>query len=107
MSSLAATTASRAGASRVTVANRTRGHADRLAAAVGGDTADLAELPGAIADADLVISCTGASGLVITADLVRQALTRRDPTQRNQARWSSSTWPCPGTSAPTWPSCPA
>ncbi len=86
MSSLAATTASRAGASRVTVANRTRGHADRLAAAVGGDTADLAELPGAIADADLVISCTGASGLVITADLVRQALTRRDPlTQRNQA----------------------
>jgi glutamyl-tRNA reductase len=87
MSSLAATTASRAGASRVTVANRTRGHADRLAAAVGGDTTDLAELPGAIADADLVISCTGASGLVITADLVRQALTRRDPlTQRNQAR---------------------
>ncbi|HEY1675343.1 MAG TPA: glutamyl-tRNA reductase [Streptosporangiaceae bacterium] len=87
MSSLAATTASRAGASRVTVANRTRGHADRLAAAVGGDTADLAKLPVAIADADLVISCTGASGLVITADLVRQALTRRDPlTQRNQAR---------------------
>jgi glutamyl-tRNA reductase len=87
MSSLAATTASRAGASRVTVANRTRGHADRLAAAVGGGTADLAELPVAMADADLVISCTGASGLVITADLVRQALTRRDPlTQRSQAR---------------------
>jgi glutamyl-tRNA reductase len=78
MSSLAATTAGRAGASRVTVANRTRGHADRLAAAVGGDTADLAELPAAIADADLVISCTGASGLVITADLVHQALARRD-----------------------------
>jgi glutamyl-tRNA reductase len=78
MSSLAATTAGRAGASRVTVANRTRGHADRLAAAVGGDTADLTELPAAIADADLVISCTGASGLVITADLVHQALTRRD-----------------------------
>ena len=78
MSSLAATTASRAGASRVTVANRTRGHADRLAAAVGGDTADLAELPAAIAAADLVISCTGASGLVITADLVHRALARRD-----------------------------
>jgi glutamyl-tRNA reductase len=78
MSSLAATTAGRAGASRVTVANRTRGHADRLAAAVGGDTADLAELPAAIAAADLVISCTGASGLVITADLVHQALARRD-----------------------------
>jgi glutamyl-tRNA reductase len=78
MSSLAAATAGRAGASRVTVVNRTRDHADRLAAAVGGHTADLAELPAAIADADLVISCTGASGLVITADLVHQALARRD-----------------------------
>jgi glutamyl-tRNA reductase len=77
MSSLAATTADRAGASRVTVANRTRRHAERLAAAVGGRTAELAELPAAIADADLVISCTGASGLVITADLVSRALARR------------------------------
>ncbi len=79
MSSLAATTAGRAGASRVTVANRTRRHADRLAAAVGGYTADLADLPAAIAAADLVISCTGASGLVITADLVGQALAQRGP----------------------------
>jgi glutamyl-tRNA reductase len=77
MSSLAATTADRAGAARVTVANRTRRHAERLAAAVGGRTADLADLPAAIADADLVISCTGASGLVITTDLVGQALARR------------------------------
>ena len=77
MSSLAATTADRAGAARVTVANRTRRHADRLAAAVGGHTTSLAELPAAIADADLVISCTGASGLVITTDLVGQALARR------------------------------
>jgi glutamyl-tRNA reductase len=79
MSSLAATIADRAGAQQVTVANRTRGHAERLAAAVGGRTADLAELPAAIADADLVISCTGASGLVITADLAGQALARRSP----------------------------
>jgi glutamyl-tRNA reductase len=77
MSSLAATTAHRAGAAQVTVANRTRRHADRLAAVVGGRTADLAGLPAAIADADLVISCTGASGLVVTADLVGQALARR------------------------------
>jgi glutamyl-tRNA reductase len=77
MSSLAATTAGRAGAGQVTVANRTRRHADRLAAAVGGQTADLAELPAAIAGADLVISCTGASGLVITAELAGQALAQR------------------------------
>jgi glutamyl-tRNA reductase len=79
MSSLAATTAARAGATQVTVANRTRRHADRLAASVGGSTADLARLPAAIADADLVISCTGASGLVVTADMVRESLARRQP----------------------------
>ncbi|HXP54591.1 MAG TPA: glutamyl-tRNA reductase [Streptosporangiaceae bacterium] len=77
MSSLAATIADRAGAHQVTVANRTRRHAERLAAAVGGRTADLADLPAAIADADVVISCTGASGLVITADLAGQALAQR------------------------------
>jgi glutamyl-tRNA reductase len=77
MSSLAVTIADRAGAEPVTVVNRTRSHAERLAAAVGGRTADLADLPAAIADADLVISCTGASGLVITADLADRALARR------------------------------
>ena len=77
MSSLAATIADRAGAAPVTVVNRTRSHAERLAAAVGGRTADLADLPAAIADADVVISCTGASGLVITADLVDRALALR------------------------------
>ncbi|HEY0717574.1 MAG TPA: glutamyl-tRNA reductase [Streptosporangiaceae bacterium] len=77
MSSLAATTAARAGAAQVTVANRTRRHADRLAASIGGSTADLAQLPAAMAGADLVISCTGASGVVIAAGTVRESLTRR------------------------------
>ena len=106
---LAATTASRAGAARVTVANRTRRHAERLAASVGGGTADLADLPHVIAAADLVIR-TGASGLVITADIVEAALSRRArgkyagagaARRRNRqrtARWCSSTWPCPATS---------
>ena len=79
MSSLAATTAHRAGAAEVTVANRTRRHADRLAASIGGRTAGLDQLAAAIAAADLVISCTGAAGLVITADVVDEALARRDP----------------------------
>jgi glutamyl-tRNA reductase len=79
MSGLAVATAARAGSARVTVANRTRASAERLAAGVGGTVADFADLPAAIAEADLVISCTGAAGLVITERIVRQVLARRDP----------------------------
>jgi glutamyl-tRNA reductase len=77
MSALAAATAARNGAATIAVANRTYAHAQRLAVAVGGTAADLAELPGALADADLVISCTGASGLVITPAIVSAALAAR------------------------------
>ena len=81
MSGLATATAARAGAAKVTVANRTRDKAERLAAGMAGATgtavADLADLPAAVAEADLVISCTGASGLVITAAMVRDVLARR------------------------------
>jgi glutamyl-tRNA reductase len=77
MSGLAVATAARSGAARVVVANRTRKKAERLAAGVGGEVAELAELPGAIAEADLVISCTGASGLVITETTVRSAIKGR------------------------------
>jgi glutamyl-tRNA reductase len=62
----------------VTVANRTRDRAERLAASVGGQVADLASLAGAIADADIVISCTGADGLVITRAVVADAVAGRD-----------------------------
>jgi glutamyl-tRNA reductase len=79
MSGLAVATAARAGAAQVTVANRTRARAERLAAGVGGTVADFADLPAAIAEADLVISCTGAAGLVITEGIVRKVLARRDP----------------------------
>jgi glutamyl-tRNA reductase len=78
MSGLAVATAARAGAARVTVANRTRAKAERLAAGVGGTVADFAGLPAAIAEADLVISCTGAANLVITEAIVRAALAVRD-----------------------------
>jgi glutamyl-tRNA reductase len=74
MSALAVATATRGGATRVVVANRTRQRAERLAEPVGGTAADLAELPAAIAEADLVISCTGAAGLVVTAPMVAAAL---------------------------------
>jgi glutamyl-tRNA reductase len=83
MSGLAVATAARAGAARLTVTNRTRAKAERLAAGVAGDVvseaADLTDLPAAIAAADLVISCTGAAGLVITEAVVREVLAGRRP----------------------------
>ena len=78
MSSLAVATAARLGAAGIVVANRTHDRAKRLAASVGGTTADLASLLPAIAAADLVISCTGAPGPVITTDMVAAALRQRD-----------------------------
>jgi glutamyl-tRNA reductase len=77
MSGLAVATVARAGAARVTVANRTRGKAERLAAGVGGMVADFAGLPAAIAEADLVISCTGAAGVVISKAALDGVLARR------------------------------
>lgn len=74
MSGLAVATVARSGAARVTVANRTRDKAERLAAAVGGTVADFTDLPVAIAEADLVISCTGAANLVVTEAIVREVL---------------------------------
>jgi len=82
MSGLAVATASRSGAARIVVASRTRGRAQRLAAGVGGEVADLSTLPEAIAAADLVISCTGAGGLIITEPVVRAALGLREATPR-------------------------
>ena len=79
MSGLAVATAARAGAARVTVANRTRARAERLAGGVGGEVADVAGLSAAIAAADLVISCTGAANLVVTEAIVRPVLDGRPP----------------------------
>jgi glutamyl-tRNA reductase len=83
MSGLAVATAARAGAAHVTVANRTRAKAERLAAGVAGGgvastVVELTDLPAAMAAADLVISCTGAAGLVITPADVQRALGERD-----------------------------
>ncbi len=78
MSALAATTLRRAGFGRITVANRTYERAARLAASVGGQAAPLERVPTLLAEADLVLSCTGASGLVITAAQVAAAVAGRD-----------------------------
>ena len=77
MSALAATSAGRSGAASIAVANRTRRHAERLAAKAGAAVVALADLGPALAGADLVISCTGADGYVITTELVSAALADR------------------------------
>ncbi len=77
MSALAAVTASRTGAASIVIANRTPENAERLAATLGGTTARLAELPDAIRAADLVISCTGATGVVISKAALALVMARR------------------------------
>jgi glutamyl-tRNA reductase len=77
MSALAVATAHRLGAASIVVTNRTPERAERLAESVSGSTAGFADLPAALARADLVISCTGAAGLVITAEMAAEALRLR------------------------------
>src|SRR5262245_14154013 len=77
MSALAVATAHRLGAASIVITNRTSERAERLAESVSGSTAGFADLPAALAGADLVISCTGAVGLVITAGMATDALRLR------------------------------
>ena len=78
MGALAATTVSQAGAASVTVVNRGLARAERLAERVGGSARPWAERAEALAGADIVISSTGATGVVVTSDDVAGALAERD-----------------------------
>ena len=77
MSGLTVASVSRAGAAELTVASRTRSRAERLASSAGGRAADMSDLIDLIAAADLVVTCTGASGHVITAEMVSSAREKR------------------------------
>jgi glutamyl-tRNA reductase len=82
MSSLAATTASRRGVGALVIANRTLARAARLAETTGGRGVSMAQLPQALADADVVISCTGSAQYLIDADLVAAGrISRQDRPQ--------------------------
>jgi len=72
LASLAVSTAARAGADLV-VANRTSSHADRLATEYGARSVDLTAIPAELAVADVLISCTGSTGVILTADRVAAA----------------------------------
>jgi glutamyl-tRNA reductase len=77
MGALSATTLARRGA-HVVVASRTAASATRLAGTVGGRATDLAHLPEELAAADALVTCTGATGLVIHTDVVAAAMAGRD-----------------------------
>ena len=77
MSGLVVASVTRAGAAELTVASRTRQRAERLAASAGGRAGDMSGLVDLMAAADLIVTCTGASGHVISADMVQAALERR------------------------------
>ncbi len=77
MASLSAQSAHRAGA-RVVVLNRTQAHAQKLAAVVDGRAGGLDDLALALADADLLIACTGSLGHVVPASVVAAAQVARD-----------------------------
>ncbi|MEV0777843.1 glutamyl-tRNA reductase [Streptomyces sp. NPDC050433] len=82
MSSLAAATLARAGVAEIVVANRTAARADRLVAILnepGGTgvrarAVEMGAVDGELTRADIVVSCTGATGLVLTAAAVETAL---------------------------------
>ncbi|GAA3127156.1 glutamyl-tRNA reductase [Planomonospora alba] len=70
MSALSAATLRREGVTDIVVVNRTHERALRLAQTVGGRAAEFGDLTAELAEADLVISCTGATDVVVTADMV-------------------------------------
>ncbi|HEX4654314.1 MAG TPA: glutamyl-tRNA reductase [Mycobacteriales bacterium] len=77
MSALAGATLRRRGVGSIAIVNRTPSRAERLAASLDGVAGHSAELPSYLADADLVVSCTGAVGTVVSAEAVRDAMSRR------------------------------
>ncbi|MGW3328346.1 glutamyl-tRNA reductase [Streptomyces virginiae] len=95
MSSLAAATLARVGVAEIVVANRTADRAERLAeilvasgTGVAAVAIPMARVPDELTRVDVVVSCTGATGLVLTADDVLAAVS-----------WGSAPDPAPHTPA--------
>jgi glutamyl-tRNA reductase len=78
MSALALKHLRERGVGALRVLNRSLDRARALAERTDAEHGDLDELPGAVADADLVVSATGAAGLVLHAATVRRALDGRE-----------------------------
>jgi len=76
MGALAATTLARLDA-QVVISSRTEASAARLADSLGGRAAPLADLPAELAAADVLVTCTGATGLVVGTEVVAGAMADR------------------------------
>ena len=79
MASLAVSTLARTNAASIVVANRTPKNAERLAQQYSGRAVPLAEVPAELGDVDVVISCTGATGVVLDVEALRAARAGTDP----------------------------
>ncbi|MCX5013267.1 glutamyl-tRNA reductase [Streptomyces sp. NBC_00555] len=95
MSSLAAATLARVGVAEIVVANRTAERAERLAeilvasgTGVKASAVAMASVADELTRVDVVVSCTGATGLVLTADDVLAAVS-----------WGAAPDPAPQTPA--------
>ncbi|MGW1287557.1 glutamyl-tRNA reductase [Streptomyces sp. NPDC002586] len=121
MSSLAAATLARAGVTEVVVANRTFERAERLAQILieGDDNAVAARavrmdaVPDELTRADVVVSCTGATGLVLTAEAVAHAVEGRtgqpvaaEPADSGRTTPKAPLAPLPSTGVGTDENCP-
>jgi glutamyl-tRNA reductase len=73
MASLAVSTAHKAGAGDIAIANRTSSNAARLAQQYDGRMVELEDLGPELSRADLIISCTGATGIVLPLGRIAEA----------------------------------
>ncbi|MEF9905537.1 glutamyl-tRNA reductase [Streptomyces sp. P9-A2] len=102
MSSLAAATLARAGVSEIVIANRTADRAERLVTLLGEQygqpltegegtgvlarAVPMGSVPFELTRADVVVSCTGATGLVLTADAIAAGVEGRVGTRPETVR---------------------
>jgi glutamyl-tRNA reductase len=77
MGALAGSTLQRLGVTELVVANRSADNGDALAQSLGARAIGLDGVADVLTDVDLVISSTGATGIVVTADVVEQAVRER------------------------------
>jgi glutamyl-tRNA reductase len=73
MAALSVATVSRLGAAEVVVASRTESHARRLAEQYAGQAVPLTQVQETLGSADLLMSCTGATGVVLPLAVVAGA----------------------------------
>jgi glutamyl-tRNA reductase len=73
MASLSVATAARFGAAEISVLNRTPGKSERLASEYGAASYPLSSLAERLAGSDVVVSCTGATSVLVSRELMEQA----------------------------------